>query len=153
MAKEVGWGISSDAAKRLVEVGVAAIDVAGAGGTSWSQVEMHRAPDSRRAKLAAAFVNWGIPTATAVIEVRRELPEIPLIASGGLRNGIDVVKCLALGADLCGMAGPFLRAAAESTEAVHSAVDLITEEIRISMFATGSPDLKALRTGKVHVEL
>jgi isopentenyl-diphosphate delta-isomerase len=152
VAKEVGWGISSDAARRLVEAGVAAIDVAGAGGTSWSQVEMHRAPDPHRARLAAAFVNWGIPTASAVFEVRRELPQTPLIASGGLRDGIDIVKCLALGADLCGMAGPFLRAAAESAEAVHSAVDLITQEIRISMFATGSADVNALRSGKVQVE-
>lgn len=153
VAKEVGWGISSDAARRLVEVGVAAIDVAGAGGTSWSQVEMHRAPDSRRARLAGAFIHWGIPTATALIDVRGALPETPLIASGGLRNGIDIVKCLALGADLCGMAGPFLRAAADSPEAVASAVELITDEIRISMFATGSADLKALRSGKVQVDL
>jgi isopentenyl-diphosphate delta-isomerase len=153
VAKEVGWGISSEAARRLVDVGVAAIDVAGAGGTSWSQVEMHRAPDSRRARLAGAFVDWGIPTATALIDVRRELPETPVFASGGLRDGIDIAKCLALGADLCGMAGPFLRAAADSPEAVVSAVELIADEIRISMFATGSRDLKALREDKAQVDL
>jgi isopentenyl-diphosphate delta-isomerase len=114
---------------------------------------MHRAPDSRRAHLAAAFVDWGIPTARALIDVRRALPDTPVFASGGLRNGIDMVKCLALGADLCGMAGPFLRAAAESPEALAAAVALIADEIRISMFATGSPDLKALRSGKVQVDL
>jgi len=153
IAKEVGWGISAPAARRLVEVGVAAIDVAGAGGTSWSQVEMHRAPDPRRARLAGAFINWGIPTAASVIDVRRALPDIPLIASGGLRSGIDIVKCIALGADLGGMAGPFLRAAVESPEALAAAVELMADEIRISMFATGSANLKALRSGKVQVDL
>jgi isopentenyl-diphosphate delta-isomerase len=152
VAKEVGWGISSEAARRLVDAGVAGIDVAGAGGTSWSQVEMHRAPDSRRARLAGAFVDWGIPTARALIDVRRALPEIPLIASGGLRDGIDITKCLALGADLGGMAGPFLRAATESPEAVAAVVELITDEIRISMFATGSADVASLRNDKVQVD-
>jgi isopentenyl-diphosphate delta-isomerase len=153
VAKEVGWGISAVAARRLVDAGVAAIDVAGAGGTSWSQVEMHRAPDSRRARLAAAFIDWGMPTASALIEVRRALPEVPVFASGGLRNGIDIVKCLALGADLCGMAGPFLRAAADSPESLAAAVELLADEIRISMFATGSADLNALRAGKIEVDL
>lgn len=153
VAKEVGWGISADAARRLVNAGVAAIDVAGAGGTSWSQVEMHRASDPRRARLAGAFIDWGIPTVDALIDVRRELPDTPLIASGGLRDGIDIVKCLALGANLCGMAGPFLRAAADSPEAIASAVGLVSDEIRISMFATGSPDLKSLRSDKVQVDL
>lgn len=153
VAKEVGWGISAAAARRLVEAGVSAIDVAGAGGTSWSQVEMHRAADPRQARLAGAFIEWGLPTATALIEVRRALPEAPVFASGGLRNGIDIVKCLALGADLCGMAGPFLRAAADSPETLAAAVALISDEIRVSMFATGSADLGALRTDKVEVDL
>ncbi|MCK5318484.1 MAG: type 2 isopentenyl-diphosphate Delta-isomerase, partial [Anaerolineales bacterium] len=90
IVKEVGWGLSKEAAVRLVETGVAAIDVAGAGGTSWSQVEMHRTKSPERAAIAAAFIDWGIPTADAIIEVREALPDIPLIASGGLRSGIDV---------------------------------------------------------------
>src|SRR3990170_1209540 len=114
IAKEVGWGISAADARRLVGAGVAAIDVAGAGGTAWSQVEMHRTSDAEAARPAAAFVGWGIPTADAVRLVRLELPTIPLIASGGLRSGMDVAKGIALGADVGAMAGPFLKAAAES---------------------------------------
>ena len=145
IAKEVGWGISAADARRLVAAGVAAIDVAGAGGTSWSQVEMHRMVDPRRARLAGAFVGWGIPTADAVRQVRRELPQIPLIASGGLRSGTDIAKCIALGADVGAMAGPFLRAAAESPEAAVAAIEDVVAELRLVMFATGSGDLSALR--------
>jgi len=145
IAKEVGWGISGEVAARLAHVGVAAIDVAGAGGTSWSQVEMYRTDDPDAARLAAAFVGWGIPTAEAVRQVRATLPEIPLIASGGLRSGTDVAKCVALGADLGAMAGPFLKAAAESSEAVVRAIDHVVSELRLVMFATGSADLTALR--------
>jgi isopentenyl-diphosphate delta-isomerase len=144
IVKEVGWGLSKEAAVRLVETGVAAIDVAGAGGTSWSQVEMHRAKSSERAAIAAAFIDWGIPTADAIIDVRQALPDIPLIASGGLRSGIDVAKCLALGADLGGMAGPFLKAATLSTEAVIVHIDQIVAQIQVSMFATGAADIPAL---------
>lgn len=149
IAKEVGWGISASAARRLVEAGVAAIDVAGAGGTSWSQVEMHRASDPAQAALAAEFVAWGIPTAEAVREIRRELPDVPLIASGGLRGGLDIAKCIALGADLGGMAGPFLRAAAESAEAVVELIDHTSRVLRVCMFATGSRDLDALRRAEL----
>ncbi len=146
LAKEVGWGISGRAARRLVDVGVAGIDVAGAGGTSWSQVEMHRAKNARQAKLAAAFIDWGIPTAIAVRQVRAELPEIPLIASGGIRSGIDMAKCIALGADLAGMASPFLKAADISDEALVAVIQDTRFEIRACMFTTGSADLSALRS-------
>jgi len=149
IAKEVGWGISADDARRLVQAGVAAIDVAGAGGTSWSQVEMHRTTDPEAARLAAAFVNWGIPTAEAIRQVRHALPEIPLIASGGLRSGTDIAKGIALGADLGAMAGPFLRAAAESPEAVVGAIHAVVNELRLVMFATGSGDLASLRRARL----
>jgi len=145
IAKEVGWGISAAAARSLAAAGVRAIDVAGAGGTSWSQVEMHRAQTDFQRRLAAAFVDWGIPTAEAVQRVRQALPEIPLIASGGLRNGIEIAKCIALGADLGGMAGPFLKAAAHSVEDVVEVIDLTVSELRVTMFASGSRDLAALR--------
>jgi isopentenyl-diphosphate delta-isomerase len=145
IAKEVGWGISGSAASRLVEAGVSAIDVAGAGGTSWSQVEMHRAESPMRAKLASSFINWGLPTASAIQQVREALPDIPLIGSGALRSGIDVAKCIALGADICGMAGPFLRAAANSFDALHDSIDLILAQMQITMFATGCKDLASLR--------
>ena len=149
VAKEVGWGISAADARRLVQAGVAAIDVAGAGGTSWSQVEMYRTADPEAARLAAAFVGWGIPTADAVRQVRLELPTIPLIASGGLRSGMDVAKGIALGADVGAMAGPFLKAAAESPEAVGRAIGNVVAELRLVMFATGSGDLNALRRARL----
>jgi isopentenyl-diphosphate delta-isomerase len=148
-AKEVGWGISADAARRLVEVGVQAIDVAGAGGTSWSQVEMHRAETEAQRRLAGAFVDWGIPTAEALKNVREALPDVPVFASGGLRTGTDVAKCLALGADLCGMASPFLKAASHSSERVIEVLQEVKAEVRVCMFATGSPTLSALRVNKL----
>jgi isopentenyl-diphosphate Delta-isomerase len=149
IAKEVGWGIPASAAAKLVEAGVAAIDVAGAGGTSWSQVEMHRAETEDQARLAAAFADWGTPTAEALTQVHRVLPDVPLIASGGLRSGIDMAKCLALGADLAGMAGPFLKAASNSTEQVVAVIEHVATEIRLCMFATGSLNLHALRADKL----
>ncbi|HEY45741.1 MAG TPA: type 2 isopentenyl-diphosphate Delta-isomerase [Anaerolineae bacterium] len=144
IAKEVGWGISPPVAKRLVDVGVAVIDVAGAGGTSWSQVEMHRAQDSKQARLAAKFIKWGIPTADALAGVREVLPDVPLIASGGLRSGMDIAKCIALGADICALASPFLKAAVESNEKVCEVLQQLGEEIRICMFATGSGSIESL---------
>jgi isopentenyl-diphosphate Delta-isomerase len=146
IVKEVGWGISDDAAIELSNVGVAAIDVAGAGGTSWSQVEMYRTGDESLARVAAAFRGWGIPTAESIRMAHTVAPKLPIFASGGLRDGIDVAKCIALGASLGGMAGPFLRAAAQSEETLMKMIDEITREIRICMFATGAPDLETLRT-------
>jgi len=145
VVKEVGWGISGDLARRLVDAGVAAIDVAGAGGTSWSQVEMHRARTRKRRRLAAAFADWGIPTAEALVAVRRSVPEVPVIASGGIRTGIDVAKCLALGADAVGMASPFLKAAIVSTEAVVEEIEMLTAELRVAMFCAGAGSIDALR--------
>ncbi len=144
IAKEVGWGISGATARRLVEAGVAAIDVAGAGGTSWSQVEMHRAENESQARLAAAFIDWGIPTAESIVQVRRAVPTTPLFATGGIRTGLDIAKSLALGATLGGMAGPFLKAAAISTEATLQTIWEIKREIQVAMFASGArrlPDL------------
>lgn len=149
VVKEVGWGISPSVARRLVGAGVAAIDVAGAGGTSWSQVEMHRAQDPKQAAIAAAFVDWGIPTAQALVDLRQAMPEVPLIASGGLRGGIDLAKALALGAKIGAMAGPFLRAAVESNEDVIALIERTVTELRIAMFATGSSDLSALSKAKL----
>ncbi|MGA9532146.1 MAG: type 2 isopentenyl-diphosphate Delta-isomerase [Anaerolineales bacterium] len=148
IAKEVGWGISAVAAHKLADAGVAAIDVAGAGGTSWSQVEMHRAGTERQRQLAARFLSWGLPTATALQDIRAALPELPLIASGGLRSGLDIAKCIALGATLGGMASPFLKAATISTDAVVDAIQLASAEIRICMFATGSATLADLANAR-----
>jgi isopentenyl-diphosphate delta-isomerase len=144
VAKEVGWGISASVARRLVDAGVAAIDVAGAGGTSWSQVEMHRARTERRRRLCAQFSDWGIPTAEAVVQVRTALPGTPLIASGGLRNGMDVAKTLALGADLAGLAEPFLKAANVSAQAVVDLAREIGDVLRAAMFSLGIAAVRSL---------
>lgn len=145
IVKEVGWGISGRVARWLAEAGVAAIDVAGAGGTSWSQVEMHRATDERQARLAALFVDWGIPTAEALLQVRQAVPEMTVFASGGLRNGIEVAKCLALGATLTGLAGPLLKAAAHSAEQAIAAIGEICRQLQVTMFVCGAGDLAQLR--------
>ena len=146
IAKEVGWGISERCAKMLADAGIAGIDVAGAGGTSWSQVEMHRITDKSRARVAAAFRQWGIPTATSIRMVRRAAPGVKIIASGGLRDGVDIAKCIALGAAMGGMAGAFLRAATESSQAVVELIAEITAQIRICMFGVGAADLNTLRS-------
>lgn len=145
IAKEVGWGISEQAAKMLADAGVAAIDVAGSGGTSWSQVELFRAPDDLHRRVAAAFRDWGIPTAESVQMVKRAAPDLPVIASGGIRSGIDIAKAIALGATLGGMAGPFLKAATISSEAVMETLEETIRVLRIAMFAAGAGSIEALQ--------
>ena len=152
IAKEVGWGFSREAARQLADAGVAAIDVAGAGGTSWSQVEMYRAPTARHARVAGAFIDWGIPTAVS-IQYCREATSLPIIASGGIKNGIDVAKCIALGARLVGFAGDFLRAADENgVEGVIEMAETITDELRITMFGSSANDLAALSETQLHTK-
>lgn len=150
IVKEVGWGISPQAAKMLHAAGVDAIDVAGGGGTSWSQVEMHRIQDPYRAQTAAAFVDWGIPTAESILNVHSVFKDRPMFASGGLKNGIDIAKCLALGANLGGMAGTFLKAADDSLETAVSVMRMIVDQIRIAMFACGARRLDELTPDKLH---
>ena len=104
VVKEVGNGISGALARRLADIGVAGIDVAGAGGTSWSEVEAHRQLDEKMRRVARSFAGWGIPTARALADVRAALPNTPVIASGGVRTGIDAAKAIRLGADLVGIA-------------------------------------------------
>jgi isopentenyl-diphosphate delta-isomerase len=149
IAKEVGWGFSKNDIALLAQAGVSAIDAAGAGGTSWSQVEMYRSRNEHRRKLAEAFSDWGIPTAEVIINATKVAPSIPIIASGGLRSGVDIAKCIALGASLGGMASPFLKAAAKSVDETNGMVNLIKEEINICMFATGSATIEQLRQGKL----
>ena len=144
IAKEVGWGFSEQAVRQLAEAGVDAIDVAGAGGTSWSEVEYYRAPDTHHANVTRAFADWGIPTADGIRYARAAAPDLPVFASGGLRDGVDIAKCIAMGADLGGIAGPFLKAAAESDDAVDRLIWELATEIRIAMFASGAADLAAL---------
>lgn len=149
LVKEVGWGISAATARRLADAGVAGIDVAGAGGTSWSEVERHRMKDAGDRATAAVFSSWGIPTADCLTAISLDLPDLPVIASGGLVNGFDAAKCLALGAHMAGMAGPFLRAAAQGESNLDQFVTVILNQLRISMLATGSRTIADLRSGKI----
>jgi isopentenyl-diphosphate delta-isomerase len=153
IAKEVGWGFSQQAARQLAEAGIAAIDVAGAGGTSWSQVEMHRAPTKRHARVAGAFIDWGIPTAVSIQYCHQATPHLPIFASGGINNGIDVAKCVALGATIVGLAGHFLRAADnEGLAGVIELAETITDELRIAMFSSGAIDLATLAKTTLYSE-
>ncbi|MDB9427805.1 type 2 isopentenyl-diphosphate Delta-isomerase [Microcystis aeruginosa CS-555/01A07] len=145
IAKEVGNGISAVMAKQLIEAGVAAIDVAGAGGTSWAKVESQRAKDNRQRHLGQVFADWGLPTAECITAIRSMNSTIPLIASGGLKNGLDLAKSIALGADLGGLARPFLVAAIESEAAVDELVKFLIAELEIVLFCTGNPNLSALK--------
>ena len=145
IAKEVGWGFSPQDARDLANTGVAAIDVAGAGGTSWSEVEYHRAPDRFHAHVAAAFADWGIPTADAIRNVRAGAPHLPCIASGGLRDGIDIAKAIALDADLAGLASPFLKAANHSLAATDELIRVLLAQLRIAMFCSASRTIADLR--------
>jgi len=149
IAKEVGWGISERTARLLADCGVQAIDVAGAGGTSWSQVEMHRAPDEFTRELAATFVGWGIPTAESILNVKKAVPNMTAFASGGIKDGLDIAKCIALGATLGGMAGQFLKAAAFSTEQAVEMIKLTKRQIEVTMFAAGVGSLDDLKEGKL----
>jgi isopentenyl-diphosphate delta-isomerase len=147
IAKEVGNGITAHDAQRLYAVGVQIIDVAGAGGTSWSEVERFRQPDQQGQRVAGAFADWGLPTAEAIRQVRAALPEATIIGSGGVRSGVDVAKSIALGADLAGTAKPALLSAVEErgAEAVAEGLEVFIRELRVAMFCSGCADLRALR--------
>jgi isopentenyl-diphosphate delta-isomerase len=145
VVKEVGNGISAPLVQRLMAAGVSAVDVAGAGGTSWAKVESERAIDPIQRRLGQTFADWGLPTADCLIAARQVAPTLPLIASGGLRNGLDVAKTLALGADLAGLAYPFLKAASDSEAAVATLAEVLIAEIKTVLFCTGQATLSGLR--------
>jgi isopentenyl-diphosphate delta-isomerase len=147
IVKEVGAGISREVAVALERAGVKAVNVAGAGGTSWAGVEAHRAEDrgmQSKVDLGLLFWDWGIPTAAALIEVKKAV-KIPVIASGGLRNGLEVAKCLSLGADACGMARPMLENASKGRAALETFADQTVRELRAAMFVTGAKTVPGLR--------
>ncbi len=146
LLKEVGHGIGGAAITQLVgaegELPVAGIDVAGAGGTSWSRVEQFvRYGELRYPHLA----DWGIPTARAIVEVREVLPDVPLVASGGIRTGMDAAKAIALGADVVAMARPLLPAAIESAAAVVDWLQPFIDELRVCLHGCGAANLAELR--------
>ena len=143
--KEVGWGIDGQIAEKFVEAGVAFIDVAGAGGTSWSQVEKFRAKDRIRRAAAEAFSDWGIPTAESIRLVRGKIGSRPLIASGGMQTGLDGAKTLALGADLVGFGRAILKEATQSSEAVLEMMQIREMELRMAMFGIGAQTIQELK--------
>lgn len=143
LLKEVGHGISGAVARSVAGVGFAAVDVAGAGGTSWARVEaLLRDGEVRRPDL----VEWGIPTVDALREVAEALPGTPLVASGGVRSGLDVAKSIALGARVAAIARPLLAPALVSAEAVEAALRVVLDELRLVMQLVGARDVAALST-------
>ena len=144
-AREVGFGMSPDAAKRLLEAGISGIDCSGAGGTSWAKVEALCAKSERRMVMGNIFGEWGIPTAQSILNVRSVSKSTPLIATGGLRSGVDVAKAIALGADIGAMARPMLVKASEGDEALEQFIDQVNTEIRICMFGIGADSIDSLR--------
>lgn len=143
--KEVGFGIDGTVAKKLYDVGIHYVDVAGAGGTSWSQVEKLRTKDPLREAAAEAFNNWGLPTKDCLVSVRSALPKVPLVASGGMKTGLDAAKALTIGADVVGYARTLLKAATESVEEVINVMDQIEFELKMAMFGIGVKTLEELK--------
>lgn len=152
IAKETGAGISFETAQKLVEAGVEAIDVSGLGGTSWSAVEYHRAErrnDRRGERVGRTFREWGIPTAQSVVECAATSAEI--MASGGVRSGLDAAKSIALGADVAGAALPFLGPAARSADDVERRLRMWSAELRTAMFLTGNGDTDELKNSPLTI--
>lgn len=143
--KEVGWGIDGETASRLYDAGAAFIDVAGAGGTSWSQVEKFRNPDPVRRAAAEAFADWGNSTADCIVEVRAAQPHGALIGSGGLRDGVNAAKVLALGADMAGFGRSLLGSAVASSEALEARLEQVELELRTVMFGIGVDGIEGLK--------
>ena len=144
VVKEVGSGISAEVAGRLKQAGVKAIDVAGRGGTSWYAVESQRA--AKRGKPAeTTFADWGIPTEEALVAVRQAVPDLQIVGSGGIRTGLDIAKCISLGADVGGFGQPLLAAALESPEKVIEFIAGIIHEIKVTMLCVGAKNLDALK--------
>ena len=145
VAKETGAGISRDVAQKLKRVGVKGIDVGGLGGTSFSAVEFYRAKKEAatlKERLGATFWNWGIPTPASIVLAKVGLP---IIATGGIRSGLDVAKAIALGASAAGMAKPMLEAAKVSADAVTAELRAVIAELKAAMFLVGASDLRELR--------
>lgn len=144
VVKETGAGISAATAKRLADMGVAALDVAGAGGSNWALVEGERAELETDKAHAAAFGDWGIPTARAIVEARAACPRTLIIGSGGIRDGVDAARAIRLGADMVGQAAGVLAAATVSTEAVIAHFQTVIRQMKTVCFCTGSANLTAL---------
>jgi len=153
IVKEVGHGISEDAAGKLIKAGIFGIDTAGAGGTSWSKVESHITEDELRRKIGDSFSEWGIPTAISIQYVRKVSTDIFLIASGGIRSGIDIAKVIALGADIVSIGLPLLKLAVQGQQKVMDYLLRLKEELRLTMFLTGCKNISELKYNKNLIKL
>jgi isopentenyl-diphosphate Delta-isomerase len=146
IVKETGCGFSPKTLARLNDIGVAAVDVSGLGGTHWGRIEGHRAVDSPlKQQAATTFRNWGINTVQSVCDARTYAPNLEVWGSGGVRHGLDAAKLLALGASTISFAKPMLQAALDSTAAVIAVMDAIEYELKVAMFCTGSQSLGFLK--------
>lgn len=150
--KEVGFGIDGSVAERLYNAGISYIDVAGAGGTSWSQVEKLRSQDPLRRAAAEAFNDWGIPTKDCIVSVRSRLADVPIVASGGMKTGLDAAKAITIGADMIGYARQLLESATTTAEKVVETMDQIELELKMAMFGIGVRTITELKnTDRVNV--
>jgi len=149
-AREVGFGLSQSATKRLIDAGANGVDCAGAGGTSWSKVESLCASRAETARLGEVFGEWGIRTADSIRNVRAVSKEVPLIATGGIRNGLDALKALYLGADIASMARPFLLTGIKSDQAVNDLIQTCMQELRLGLFGLGLSSLDQLKRKFLH---
>lgn len=145
IAKETGAGIPKESALALEQAGVSAIDIAGSGGTSWAAVEAYRTKNSYMGNL---YWDWGIPTAASTVEVCESV-NIPVISSGGIRNGLEAAKALALGAEAVGMALPLLKDAYIGYEAVIKTIKEFNDSLKVAMFLVGASNIKELRRSKL----
>jgi isopentenyl-diphosphate delta-isomerase len=149
IVKEVGCGIGGSAVTQLKQAGIGYIELAGRGGTNWASIEIARNTCEKQQKIAQPFVNWGLNTAQALNMARASCPDINLIASGGIRHGLDIARCIRLGANMTAIAQPFLKPATQSTDAVIEKIDIFKQQLRWSMFLTGSQTLQDLQNAKL----
>jgi isopentenyl-diphosphate delta-isomerase len=147
IAKQVGEGFSKKDAIFLKEIGFDAIDVGGSGGTSWAAVELYRIKDEEQKNFSNQYFNWGIPTAASILEVNSAFSG-PIIATGGIRTGIDIAKSISIGANCCGTALPILKAALKSSEAVTTVLERMIKELKTTMFLTGCNNINELKSAR-----
>lgn len=148
--KEVGWGLSTSVAQKLWDVGVKILDVAGAGGTSWSRIEMLRTLDKREREVSSVFDDWGIRTIDAIQSIYQWKKEITILASGGIVNGVEGAKAIALGAHLFGITTPLLKSACKSEEELESKIFVILKQLRIALFCSGYYSMQQYRGSIAH---
>jgi isopentenyl-diphosphate delta-isomerase len=149
--KEVGAGFSSRAAKAMGDLPLAFLESAGRGGTSWTLLEGLRAKDEFGARMGRLFADWGVPTVTSLLNCVRACPGVPVVASGGIRSGLDIAKCIAMGSTLTASARPMMLAATQSVEAIVREIEFLGASLRNAMFLTGCPNLQALRSAPIRV--